>query len=214
MVRVSPPPPFQTPRPRFIEIPAGERLARIFDPTRHGTTALTFRRNGPRLRFDHHRGAGSHRDPADDPERAVYYAAWDADVRVALASCLVEVFGDTGIVAPGDLMLALPTTTRPLRLLDLRASAAMLAGTVAAIASCEHRLAQPWSRYFYEETGVFGPIDGLLYANAHNSGPALMLYERAEDALACPEQDVIRLDAPDLRPAINRVMIDHNNLSY
>lgn len=72
---------------------------------------------------------------------------------------------------------------------------------------------QPWSRYFYETTDLFGVLDGLIYANAHNDGPAIMLYERAHDALICDERDTIRLDALELRPAVNRIMIEHH-LTY
>ncbi len=89
----------------------------------------------------------------------------------------------------------------------------MRAGTVSAIAKCEHALSQPWSRYFYDAVDEFGALDGLLYSNAHNDGPAVMLYERAHDALACDEADAIRLDVPVLRATINRIMIEHN-LSY
>ncbi|MEZ4522037.1 MAG: hypothetical protein R3A46_10410 [Thermomicrobiales bacterium] len=86
----------------------------------------------------------------------------------------------------------------------------MRAGTVSAIAKCEHSLSQPWSRYFYGETAVFGQLDGLIYANAHNDGPAVMLYQRAQNALNCDEADTLRLDAPELRPIINRAMVEHN----
>src|SRR3982751_2002883 len=37
-------------------------------------TALSFRFFGPLRRFDHHRGTGPERDPADDPERGISYA--------------------------------------------------------------------------------------------------------------------------------------------
>jgi hypothetical protein len=136
VVLVLPPPPNRPVTPLFVEITAGERLVRLFDPTRRNATALTFRANGPRLRFDHHRGRGPDRAPADDPERAVYDAAWSPDLAEALASCLVEVFGDTGLVAVGEFHAAMPTLTRALCLLDLRDHGAMRAGTVAAVAKC------------------------------------------------------------------------------
>src|SRR5690606_23706211 len=50
---------------------------------------------------------------------------------------------------------------------------------------CEYRLSQPWSRYFYETPDTYGLIDGLCYLNAHNDEPAILLYERARDALHC-----------------------------
>src|SRR5688572_14377041 len=109
MVYVGPPPPAHRPDPLVQVLPVGGVLYRIFDPTGYGTTALTFRFNGPRARFDHQRGT-SHRTspasagmadgasvsdekllatpraPADDPDRGVYYAA------PSLSNCLVEVF--------------------------------------------------------------------------------------------------------------------------
>jgi hypothetical protein len=174
---------------------------------------LTFRANGPRKRFDDHRGRGPNRAPDDDPERAVYSAAWSPDLAEALSSCLVGVFGDTGIVAFGDLEAAMPTPTRSLRLLDLRDNGAMCAGTVAAAAKCEHRLSQPWSRYFYENPSEFGALDGLIYRNAHNDEPAVMLYERARSALICPADAVVRLDHPALRPLLLAIM-RRNNLVF
>src|SRR5215218_4565145 len=89
VVRLNPPPPTRPVAPIHITIPPGARLIRIFDPTRRNADALTFRRNGPRLRFDHHRGSGPQRAPADDPDRAVYYAAWSSNISEAFSSCLV-----------------------------------------------------------------------------------------------------------------------------
>lgn len=194
----------------FLDIPVGGRLVRIFDPTRRNATALTFRANGPRKRFDHHRGRGPDREPHDDPDRAVYYAAWSPDIPEALSTCVVEVFGDTGIVAFSDLAVAMPTATRSLHLLELRDNGAMCAGTLAAIAKCEHRLSQPWSRYIYENEADYGALDGLIYRNAHNDGPAIVLYERARTALVCPDDAVTRLDHPGLRPLWIDVMRRNN----
>jgi hypothetical protein len=210
VVLLQPPPPNRTVAPLFLDLPAGERLVRIFDPTRRLATPLTFRANGPRMRFDHHRGRGPDRDPVDDPDRAVFYAAWSPNPAEALSSCLVEVFGDTGIVAFADLAVAMPAVTRPLHLLDLRDNGAMCAGTLAAIAKCEHRLSQHWSRYFYENVAHYGAIDGLAYRNAHNDEPAVALYERARPALACSADDVVRLDHPGLRPLLIDVMRRNN----
>ncbi|AGY60078.1 RES family NAD+ phosphorylase [Gloeobacter kilaueensis] len=91
MVKINPPPPAQTPNPIYVELPEGQRLQRIYDPTRHNTQALTFRYFGSIARFDHHR-AGNSRKKNNDPERGVYYAAF------TLSGCLVEVFGDTGVI--------------------------------------------------------------------------------------------------------------------
>jgi hypothetical protein len=213
VVILHPPPPKRAVAPLFLDLPTGARLVRIFDPTRRHATPLTFRANGPRKRFDHYRGRGPSREPDDDPDRAVYYAAWSPDPAEALSSCLVEVFGDTGIVAFADLAIAMPTVVGPLRLLDLRDNGAMCAGTLAAIAKCEHRLSQPWSRFFYENEFCYGAIAGLVYRNAHNDEPALVLYERARPALACPADAVVRLDHPGLRPLLIDIM-RRNNLVF
>jgi hypothetical protein len=210
VVQLDPPPPKRPVNPCFWDIPSGSQLVRIFDPTRRPTTALAFRAFGPLKRFDHHRGNGPDCTPAEDPERAVYYAAWSEDVSQALSSCLVEVFGDIGIVEVDARRVALPRLIRPLRLLDLRAHGAMRAGTVAAIAKCEHRLSQPWSCYFYDTGTAFGNIDGLYYLNAHNDEAAIMLYERARDALRCEDADVVALDDPWLRPILLDIMRSNN----
>lgn len=199
--------------PLFLTIPAGEQLVRIFDPTRRAATALTFRANGPRMRFDHHRGRGPDRAPDDDPDRAVSYAAWSPVVTEALSSCFVEVFGDTGLVAFANLEVAMPTTVRLLELLDLRDNGAMCAGTVAAVAKCEHRFSQPWARYFYESEAEYGAVDGLIYRNAHNDEQAVVLFERARDALTCSPDAVTRLDHPGLRPLLVEIM-RRNNLLF
>lgn len=153
------------------------------------------------------------RAPSDDPDRAVYYAAWSRDLTAAFSSCLVEVFGDTGIVEFGTMHVAMPTVTRPLHLLELRDHGAMRAGTVAAIAKCPHQLSQPWSRFFYDGEAQYGAVDGLVYRNAHNDEPALMLYERALGALTCPVDAVARLNDPGLFSTVIAIM-QRNNLTF
>jgi hypothetical protein len=206
VVLLSLPPPKRGVSPVFCHLPVGATLVRLFDPTRHNTEALTFRYNGPRARFDHHRGEGPNRSPADDPDRAVYYGAWSADLSIALSSCLAEVFGDTRVVELGNFHVAMPLVIQSLRLLDLRGRGAMRAGTVAAIAKCDHRQSQPWSRYFYETDSAYGFVDGLIYHNAHNDEPAVMLYERARAALICNDDAVVRLDHPALRALLDDLM--------
>jgi hypothetical protein len=92
---------------------------RLYDPTsRYHPGPRTFRRNGPRLRFDHHRAApdGS---PTNDPKRGVYYAA------LTISCALVEVFGDGGVIERVQWRLALSRLRDPLQLVDLRGAAAM-----------------------------------------------------------------------------------------
>ncbi len=213
VVVVNPPPPDPDRRvsPRFCAVPSGASLVRLFDPTsQYRQTALSFRFHGPLRRFDHHRRNIATGAPTDDPARGIWYGGWSTDGSNGLTSCLVEIFGDTGIVEFAHWHVATPVVRRTLRLLDLRGKAAMNAGTVAAIAACDHTLAQPWSRYFYETPAMYPEIDGVLYPNAHNHAVALALYERAGDDLICPPDRIIPLNHPDLRPTILRIMLDNS----
>jgi hypothetical protein len=212
LVVIAPPPPNRTPKPIIVTVPAGTSLVRLFDPTRHGATALAFRFFGPLRRFDHQRGSGPECDPADDPERGIAYLGGSHETDDGLSCCIVEVFGDTGIVAFGEWHVAAPLLLCDLRLLDVRKRCAMRAGTVRAIDACEHGAAQPWARYFYEQESLYTRLDGIAYANAHNGDTAIALFERAQDALACPPDRVLRLDYPALRPRILAIMRE-NNLS-
>lgn len=55
-------------------------------------------------------------------------------------------------------------------------------------------LTHAWSRYFYEKEDLYREIDGTIYPNAHNDEDTVPLYERAEDALLCPDERTMRLD--------------------
>jgi len=174
VVLIAKPPPRRPPKPVRSTIRAGTEWVRIFNPAWLGPAQ--FSGLGPRHRFDHHRVSGS--GPADDPDRRIYYAAND------LKGCVVEVFGDTGVVTVGDLRVALVQLRRDVQLLDLRSNPALAAGSVAALAATADRpLSQEWARWFYEHPADFGAIDGMAYLNAHNDDPAYALFERAEDAV-------------------------------
>ena len=122
----------------------------------------------------------------------------------------MEVFGHSGLIEPKVLHVAAAVLTRPLRLLNLRGSGAMRAGSVSALTQMpDHRRSQAWSRYFYEDR-AFGAPDGLLYPAAHNSEDAVLLYERAETALHCAPGNVLRLDDPALRPALLDIALQNN----
>ncbi len=204
MVVVAPPPPQRQPNPLFHVLRLGDRLVRLFDPSRHGATATGFRSHGPLLRFDHHRGTDEE-IPGDDPERSVYYAAR------TLSGCLVEIFGDAGVVDMNRYHVASPILRRGLYLLDLRRNGAMRAGTKAAITKVSDRgLSQTWSRHFYETTEVYGDVDGLVYLNAHNDEEAIALYERTSDALECPPDRVMQLDDEALRAAVLEAAEDND----
>lgn len=143
--------------------------------------------------------------PGPDAERGVYYPGG------TLSCCVVEVFGDTGFINCGEWHVAAPSLTRDVRLLDLRNSGAMRAGSVAALGKVpDHALAQAWSRWFYEAP-VYGQPEGLLWYNAHNDEEAIMLNERAQDALDCSSRRIMRLDDGLLRQALEQIA-EANNL--
>lgn len=169
-------------------------LLRIYRPEPYGSSACGFRYDGPFSRFDHH---------ADGHPRGIHYSA------PSLSSCVVEVFGDTGVIDPQGCQLVLLRTNRPMALLDLRGSGAMRAGSVAALnATADRSLSQQWSRFFYDTVvAEEQPIDGLLYSNAHNGESALVIYERAEAAIHCAAE--LPLAANELRSRLLAVANDH-----
>ncbi|WP_232756577.1 RES domain-containing protein, partial [Vulcanococcus limneticus] len=153
------------------------------------STACGFRCMGPFSRFDHHQ---------QGEPRSILYCAQ------SLSCCVVECFGDTGVIESQGRRLAFLSTTRALTLLDLQGNGAMLAGSVAALAAtADRKLSQAWSCYFYETL----PVDGILYSNAHNGEPAIALYERAEPAIQCLEDHP--LGDPRLRGHLLQVAVDH-----
>lgn len=177
MVGIPPPPPNNSPDPLWHVVKSGEYFLRLYDPTKFGATATSFRTYGPISRFDHHREFPNNIDPA----RGIMYAAANT-----LSCCLVEVFGDTKVVSVGDWEVARLKSRRELTLLELRGSGAMRAGSVASVTKdSSRRLSQLWSRYFYEQSFLYKLVDGLVYSNAHNEEIAYALYERAEDAIEC-----------------------------
>lgn len=207
MVLIASPPPPKPPSPLYRTLISSSTLLRIFDPTRYGTQALTFRSYGPINRFDHQRLPPTG-DRAEDLERGIYYAG------LTLSCCLVEYFGDVGIIELKDQQICRVQLTRDLTLLDLRANGAMRAGAVAALAKIADRdLSQEWSRYFYEQTDQYGEIDGISYLNAHNDEEAIALYERAQSALVCPDTQILPLAHFSLRPGIQQAALE-NHLDF
>lgn len=176
-------------------MPAGSCFYRVFNPTRYGTRQLTFRRNGPWLRFDHHPGEGRKREAVDHPTRGIFYGA------PTLSCCIVEVFGDSRLIEPEDLKdyrVAFIEVTRDLSLVDL-VDEAMTAGTIAAISGItSYKKSQAWSRMVYEKAG-FEHIDGIYYRAAHNGQTSYALYERAKSGLHCPAMNVLELGDPGMR---------------
>jgi RES domain len=207
VVLIAPPPPLRTPDPLHFILPSGSYLLRIFNPTRHNTQALTFRHYGPINRFDHQQITTTGK-PAADPERGIYYAGF------TLSCCLVEYFGDSGVIEIKDEQVARIQLKRDLQLLDLRGSGSLRAGSVAALAKVADRaFSQNWSRYFYEQTVIYETLDGICYFNAHNDEAAIALYERSKNALSCPDTQMLALNHPSLRPAIQQAALE-NNLDF
>lgn len=190
MVRIDPPPPQRSFNPIVEALPAGARLLRIYRPETYGSTACGFRFDGPLSRFDHH-------EPG--LRRGIHYSA------PSLSACVVEVFGDSGVMEVEGFRLAVLHTIRALQLLDLRGNGAMRAGSVTALAATADRdLTQQWSRFFYGALAT----DGLFYSNAHNSESAIALNERAQDAISC-DQD-LALGSPLLRSRLQQIASDHS----
>jgi hypothetical protein len=52
---------------------------------------------------------------------------------------------------------------------------------------------------------MFGEVDGILYFNAPNDEEAILLFERAADAVYCSDDRVLRLDDADLRTIIEDI---------
>jgi hypothetical protein len=87
----------------------------------------------------------------------------------------------------------------------------MKAGTVSAIAKDADRcLTQSWSKYFYEHLDIYGNIDGLIYANAHNDEDSIALYELAANAIRCRHQNIMPLNHDILRPIIADIALANN----
>ena len=83
---------------------------------------------------------------------------------------------------------------------------AMLVGTNTAIAKIGKRnITQAWSRYFYENSQVFGEIKGLVFGNAHNEEDTFCFYERAETKLKIAKSRSLNLNSTALQSSIQKV---------
>ena len=205
MVKINPPPP--EPKfpisPQYKILKAGTRLRRIYNPNKYNTQAVSFRFNGPRARFDHHQF--SCENPQGDPDRGINYWGF------TLSCCLVEVFGDTRVIEVDEYEVALMTLNQSMKLLDLRAAAAMNAGIVSAVSqTADRNLSQLWGKYFYEETAIYGVIEGLIFNNAHNNENSIALYERAKLKLDSASIETLALNSPALYPAIAECALENS----
>ena len=201
MVRIRRPPPTANLLidPVYEVIPAGAELLRIYDPRFPG-----FKYWGPNARFDHHLRPAAR--PGIDSERATLYVAR------TLSCCVVETFGDTRIIEPGDLIVARLRVARDVTLLDLRKNGAMRAGTEVALAhAADHRLSQRWSRFFYTDPR-FAVMEGIAYSSAHNEEDCIVLYERAELAIEWKVLPHTRLAHPSLENDLVQIALDNGLL--
>jgi hypothetical protein len=176
-------------RPAYRRLATGATIARIYPRGgRFPTTWRAFRHHGPlaNARFDHH-----------DPDRAgeqrgVLYGAQD------LGTCVAEVFQETRVVdrTADDRCLAAFQLTRPVRLLNLTGDWPTRAGASQAISSGPRGRARAWARAIYD---AYPSVDGLRYRSSMRRGqPAVVLFERAEDAVP----DVVALDIPLSHPGL------------
>jgi hypothetical protein len=120
------------------------------------------------------------------------------------------VFGDTGIIEIDRQQVGIVELSQSIKLLELRGSGAMKAGSVSALSSVPDReLSQAWSRYFYENPALYDEIDGIIFSNAHNQDTAIALYERAESKLQAARIQSIPLSAESLQHLIAECALDN-----
>ena len=173
-------------RPERRTLRSGSLVARIY--ARGGTFPSKwdeFRHAGPiaSARFDHH---------VPGEERGVLYGA------PAMVTCVAEVFQGTRVVdrAADDRCLCAFRTTRAVRLLDITGDWPTRAGASQAIAPGPRHRAQAWARAIYD---AYRTVDGLWYPSSmHGGHPAVVLFERAADAVP-HEPD---LDVPLTHPGL------------
>lgn len=202
-IKFPPPDPKIPISPVWKILPTKTKLIRIFNPTKHQTQATTFRYYGPIGRFDHQRYSLS--KPEVDSDRGINYWGF------TLSCCVVEVFGDSRVIETENLEVTLVELSQPIKLLDLRATAAMKAGTVSAVAKTANRdLSQAWARYFYEQTQIYDEIAGLIFSNAHNDEDAIALFERTEPQLKSAKVITLPLNSNALRAALADIAIENS----
>lgn len=173
-----PPEDFEPLDPEYHDLAKASLLLRLYAPAVYRATPTRFREVGPIERFDHQRPAADGR-PRRDPGRGILYAA------PSLLCCVGEYFGDQGEIALPGVRLARLTVVAPLRLLDLRGTAATGAGTIPAISAITRRATtQAWARWWYEHPQLAG-VDGLLYDAANSGATAVAVTERARGKVVC-----------------------------
>lgn len=159
--------------PRVKLLPADSEVWRIyFRAGKYPGTWSGFRFFGPvDARFDHHV------PPPHGQGRGVIYGATE------IKTCVAEVFQAGRILdrRRNDPWLVGFRIRRDVRLHDLTGTWPTVAGASMAINAGPRVRAQRWSRAIYES---YQDIEGLWYCSSmHANRPAVLLYERAVDAL-------------------------------
>ena len=159
--------------PRIKALPAGTELWRIyFRSGNHHGTWEGFRFFGSvDARFDHHV------PPPHHQSRGVIYGATE------IKTCVAEVFQAKRVLdrRRDDPWLVGFRFGRDVLLHDLTGTWPTAARASMAINTGPRVRAQKWSRAIYEG---YPDVEGLWYCSSMNANcPAVLLYERAEDAL-------------------------------
>ena len=189
-----PPPPadLQRVRAEYHTPSKATLIARIYARGgRHPTAWHDFRFDGPlaSARFDPHTGG---------ERRGALYGSRD------LTTCVAEIFQGSRVVDrfADDRCLAAFRVTRSVRLLDLTGDWPTRAGASQAIASGPRLRAQACARTIYD---AHPNVEGLWYLSSmHGGHPALVLFERAEDALPSDPDLDVPLSHPGLLPDLMR----------
>lgn len=174
--------------PDIRRLPAGTEVFRVYASNTHYPSGWSlFRAYGPtEARFDHHpeRYEGS---PAAHPGHGVLYGspALDEYVHDEIQTCAAEFYQRDGVIKPWDRReprLASFLLDREVAVLSLMGKWATRAGASGSLHSDgRKRITRRWARAIYD---VYKEVQGILYPSSMNGGqPALVLYERAEDAL-------------------------------
>jgi RES domain len=156
---------------------------------------------GPtRARFDHHL------PPPRLQTRGVVYLAESA------GTCFAEAFQETRVIdrPRSDPWLVGLELVRSVTLLDLSGQWPTQAGASMVINSGQRPRAQRWSRAIYD---AYPGVEGLHYASSMDANrPAIVLYERAANALPMSPSFHRALADPALAPAIVRAAQRFNYL--
>jgi RES domain len=190
LVKITRPPP-ENPQPLIHHLSPGEGdMLRIFTPGgRYNTVASSFRFGGLSGRFDHHRNMS-------DSTRGIYYAGF------TLECCILEVFKEKGLIEREGKLVANVKVIEKIALLDLFSGPGPIKAGMSSAATVTDSLrdtTQEWARYFYENTSIYGDLDGILYRSAYdNELQAVALFERAKEKILCPSEEILPLDDPRL----------------